>query len=184
MLNSKPSRTSSSCWAWSVVLLSIWCMLLSNVCISAWVRGTAPLFWYPSSVAWFAYPFSMLFTCMLCIGLPCWVVVSQSPVRPSSSSSVARCDLTPDRLLGAAMSSPAVVPDPAWLGSQCCVKYTSRSSGVAVSNVLLHVAWAACSQSANSLTAVVLAFLVLSFTDFCCRLAASVKPLLYRSRHC
>ncbi len=54
---------------------------------------------------------------------------------------------------------------------------------MAVCNDLLHVALA-CSQSASSLTAVVRAFLVLSFTDFCCRLAASVKPLLYRSRHC
>ena len=81
------------------------------------------------------------------------------------------------------MSSPAAVLDPAWFGNQCCVKYTSKSSGVAVSNDLLHVALA-CSQSASSLTAVVLAFLVLSFTDFCCRLAASVRPLLYRSRHC
>ena len=154
-------------------------MLLSNVCISAWVRGTAPLLWYPSSVAWFAYPLSMLLTCMLCIGLPCWVAVPQSPVRPSNSQSVA----TPDSLLGAAMSSPADVPDPAWLGNQCCVRYTSKSSGVTVSNDLLHIALA-CSQSASFLTAVVLAFLVLSFTDFCCRLVASVKPLLYRSRRC
>ena len=44
MLNSRPSRSSSSICGESVVLLS-WCrMLLSSACISASVRGTAPFF--------------------------------------------------------------------------------------------------------------------------------------------
>ena len=42
MLNSRPSRSSSSICGESVVLLSWCCMLLSSACISASVRGSAP----------------------------------------------------------------------------------------------------------------------------------------------
>ena len=121
--------------------------------------------------------------CMLCIGLPLWVAGSQSPVRPSSSNSVARCDLMPAKLLGAVMCSPVLVAEPAWLGSQCCVKYTNISSGMTVCSVLLPVALTVCSHSASSDTAPFLVCRVLAFTDCCCRLAAAVKPFLYRWEH-
>lgn len=84
-------------------------------------------------------------------------------MRPKFSNSVARCDLTADKLLGAAMC-PVLVADLAWLGRHCCVKYTKMFSGVAVCKDLL---LEACSQCASSLTAAVLAFLVESLTDFC-----------------
>ena len=46
----------------------------------------------------------MVLIWMLCMGFPVCVAALQSPVRPSSSNSFARCDLVPDRLLDAAMS--------------------------------------------------------------------------------
>ena len=42
---------------------------------------------------------------------------SQSSMRPSSSNSVARSDLVPDRLLGAVMSSAVAVFESAWFGA-------------------------------------------------------------------
>ncbi|DBA78630.1 TPA: hypothetical protein ACH3X1_016812 [Trebouxia sp. C0004] len=126
----------------------------------------------------------MFLTCMLCMGLPVWETGSQLPMQPSSSYSVAKCDLVPDRLPGAAMSSPAAVFEPAWLGSKRCVKYTRMSSGMAVSMVL-PVTWCMlCIHSASSLAAALLAFRVLALTDFCCMSAAVVKPVLYRLSHC
>ena len=47
-------------------------------------------------------------------GLPVCVAASQFAVRPSSSNSLARCDLIPDRVLGSAIDSPAELTDPAW----------------------------------------------------------------------
>ena len=64
---------------------------------------------------------------------------------------MARCDLVPDKLHGAAISAAVAVSEPAWFGSQCCVKQTRVSSGVADSRLLLLAAGMACSHSANSL---------------------------------
>ncbi len=89
----------------------------------------------------------------------------------------------PAKLLGAAMCSPVLVAEPAWLGNQCCMKYTSMSSGMTVCIVLLPVALTVCSQSASSDTALFLVCKVLAFTDCCCRLAAAVSPFLYRLEH-
>lgn len=51
----------------------------------------------------------------------------RDPISSSSSSFIGRGDLTPDRLSGAARSSPANVPEPAGIifGGQCCLKHTS-----------------------------------------------------------
>ncbi len=76
-----------------------------------------------------------------------------------------------------------MVADPAWFGNQCCVKYTSMSSGTTVCNVLLPVALTVCSHSASSDTAPFLVCKVLALTDCCCRLAAAVRPFLYRLEH-
>ena len=48
-----------------------------------------------------------------------------------------------DWLLGAAMSSPAKVANPAWFGSPCWVMYTSMSSDLADCMVLMPVVHAA-----------------------------------------
>ena len=71
-----------------------------------------------------------------------------------------------DRLPGAAIGSLPAVSDPAWLGSQCWVRYTRMSSGMAVMTVLLLAAWVCCNQSANSLMADCLTFKVPALTDF------------------
>ncbi len=44
----------------------------------------------------------------------------------------------------AAMSSPSAVMDPAKLGSQCYVRYTSVSNGMLVDMILLHAACLPC----------------------------------------
>ena len=62
----------------------------------------------------------------------CWLCVFQSPVLPSSSNSLLRCDLTVAQLLGAALSSAGLEADPAWLGNLCCTRNTSMSSGMTV----------------------------------------------------
>ena len=122
----------------------------------------------------------MSLTCLLCIGLPVCDAASQAPIRPNVSNSVDKCDLVADRLLGAAMSSPVVVSEPAWLGSQCWVKYTKRSSGVVVWRFLLPPC-TACSQCANSVAADAFVFLVASFTENCWMLAAVARPWPYRA---
>ena len=81
------------------------------------------------------------------------------------------------------MCSPVLVAEPAWLGNQCCVKYTSMSSGMTVCIVLLPVAFTVCSHATSSDTALFLVCRVLAFTDCCCRLAAAVRPFLYRLEH-
>ncbi len=117
----------------------------------------------------------------MCMGFPVCVAEFQSPERPSSSNSLARCDLVPDRLLGTAMSSPHKVTEPAWFGSQCWIRYTSMSSGVADCMVLMPVV---CSHSVSSMTAVCLALAVAALTTCCCRSAAQARPFPYRSKQC
>ncbi len=81
------------------------------------------------------------------------------------------------------MCSPVMMADPAWLGNLCCVKYTSMSSGMTVCSVLLPDALTVCSHSASCVTAPFLICRVLALTDCCCRLAAAVRPFLYRLEH-
>ena len=82
--------------------------------------------------------------CVACLG--CW-----GPITNAAEYLKLHEDLMLDRLPGAASSCPLAVADPAWLGSQCWVKYTSMPSGMAVCTVLLHAACLLCSQSATSL---------------------------------
>ena len=86
----------------------------------------------------------------------------------------------PVRLLGAAMSSVLAMLDLAWFGSQCWVKYTRISSGMAVSIVQPVASCMLCIHSATSFTAALLALRVLDLTDFCCISAAVARPVLYR----
>ena len=90
----------------------------------------------------------------------------------------------PDRLPGAAMSSPAAVLEPARLSSYCRVRYTRISSGMAVSIVLPVKVCMLCIHSANFFAAALLAFRVLAFTAFCCMSTAVARPLLYRLSQC
>ena len=123
----------------------------------------------------------MVLTCALSMGLPVWVAGFQSPLRPSSSNSLDKCDLVLDKLPGAAISSPLFVMEPAWFGSQCCVKYTRMSSGMAVCRILLHASCLLCSQLVSSLMAACLIFIVSGFTACFWSSAAAAKPLPYRS---
>ena len=90
----------------------------------------------------------------------------------------------PVRLLGAAMSSLPAVLDLAWFGSQCWVKYTRISSGMAVSIVLPVTSCMLCIHFATSFTAALLALRVLDLTDFCCISPAVARPVLYRFSQC
>ena len=67
------------------------------------------------------------------------------------------------------MSSPAEVDDSAWFGSQCWVRYTSMSSGMADCMVLMPVVF---NLSASSTTAACLALTVAALTACCWRSAA------------
>jgi len=44
-----------------------------------------------------------------------------------SYSTAKVCNLVLNKLPGAAMNFSSAVLDPAWLGAQCCVRYTSMS---------------------------------------------------------
>ena len=81
------------------------------------------------------------------------------------------------------MRSPILVADPAWLGSQFCVKCTRMSFEMKVCSVLLPATLTVRSHSARSVMDLFLACRVFALTDCCCRPAAAVRPLLYRLEH-